>query len=247
MRILLLDIETAPLTVYCWGLREQDISLDQIKDTSYVLCWSAKWLGNDEILFERTTRKGASSKVMITRIHQLLSQADVVITFNGVKFDLPTLNKEFILHGLNQPAPYLNLDLLRTARQKFRFASNKLDHLSRELGISTKVKHSGFMMWVKCMDMDPAAWEEMTSYNKQDVVVLEALYHQLLPWVKSQVNHSIYESKAVCPTCGGQEHQRRGYAYTHAGKYARYQCKGCHGWFRGSLSVVPRGSKFVGL
>lgn len=247
IKTLLLDIETAPLTVYCWGLREQDISLDQIIDTSYVLCWSAKWLGEEEILFDKTTKRRASSKGMIRRIHALLEQADVVVTFNGVKFDLPTLNKEFILHHIDQPAPYINIDLLKTARSKFRFASNKLEHLAVELGLTKKIKHSGFTMWIKCMDMDPIAWDEMISYNKQDVVVLEALYNRVLPWVKSQANHAIYNGTSACPNCGNTHYQRRGYAYTHAGKYPRYQCQACRSWFRGATSVIPKGKKVVAI
>ena len=245
MRTLLLDIETAPLTVYCWGLREQDISLDQIIDTSYVLCWSAKWLDQDTILFDQTTKRKASSRGMIRRIHALLDKADVVITFNGVKFDLPTLNKEFIQHGLDQPSPYVNIDLLKTARSKFRFASNKLDHLADELGLGRKVKHSGFLMWIQCMEMDVTAWSEMREYNKQDVRVLEALYYRLRPWVTSQANHATFTGHDVCPKCGSPNHCGRGYAYTTRGKYQRRQCRDCSAWFRGTASLTRRGKGWV--
>lgn len=245
-KVLLLDCETSPLTVYSWGLREQDISLDQIIDTSYTLCWAAKWLGDKEIMFERTWEKKTSSRAMILRIHELLSEADTVVTYNGDRFDLPVLNKEFILHDLPQPAPFHSIDLIKTARAKFRFASNKLDHLAAELGLTKKVKHSGFMMWVKCMSLDTEAWEEMTGYNKQDVVVLEALYNKLLPWVKTHTNRSLLsEDNAVCPVCGSHNYQRRGYAYTRAGKYPRFQCTQCYSWFRGSKSEVGKGEKHI--
>ena len=45
MRILLLDIETSPHSVFAWGLFKQNISIGQIQDTSRVLCASYKWLG----------------------------------------------------------------------------------------------------------------------------------------------------------------------------------------------------------
>ena len=43
---------------------------------------------------------------MIKGIHKLLDECDAVIHYNGSKFDIPTLNKEFLLHGLHPPAPY---------------------------------------------------------------------------------------------------------------------------------------------
>lgn len=247
MKTLFLDIESSPLTVYCWGLREQDISLDQIIDTSYILCWAAKWLGEKDIMFERTWKRKGSSRAMIQRLHSLMDEADTVVTYNGTKFDLQVSNKEFILHGLSQPAPYANLDLIRTARGKFRFASNKLDHLAGELGIGRKIKHEGFMLWIKCMDLDKEAWETMTAYNKQDVVILEALYYRLLPWIKAPVNQGLIAGTLACPTCGSRTYQKRGKAYTGAGVYQRYQCQACHGWFRSSVSQQKRGERFVAL
>jgi hypothetical protein len=242
MKTLLLDVETSPLTVYCWGLREQDISLDQIIDTSFVLCWSAKWLGSDDIMFERTWKRKGSSKQMIQRIHSLLSEADTVVTFNGQKFDLPVLSKEFIMHGLGQPAPYANLDLLKVARSRFRFASNKLQHLSTELGLGTKTPHEGFMLWVKCMDLDKDAWDAMTTYNKQDVLLLEKLYYRLLPWLKHAPNQSVVSGTACCPNCGSLQHQKRGFAYTTAGRFQRYQCTACGSWYR-AVENLAKGQK----
>jgi len=216
-------------------------------DTSYILCWSAKWLGSDDIMFERTWKRKGSSKAMIQRIHGLLSEADCVVTFNGVKFDLPVLNREFIMHGLNQPAPFQNLDLLKVARSRFRFASNKLQHLSTELGLGTKTPHEGFMLWIKCMDLDKEAWDSMTTYNKQDVLLLEKLYYRLLPWLKNAPNQSVILGRETCPHCGSQQYQGRGYSYTQAGKYRRYQCTKCHSWFRSSTAETRGQKRMVSL
>jgi hypothetical protein len=45
VKLLLLDIETAPNTVYTWGLYDQNIAINQIISTGYVLCYAAKWYG----------------------------------------------------------------------------------------------------------------------------------------------------------------------------------------------------------
>ena len=34
---------------------------------------------------------------MVSRVHGLLDDADVVCHYNGKKFDIPTLNREFLL------------------------------------------------------------------------------------------------------------------------------------------------------
>ena len=45
--ILFLDIETAPLLGYVWGLWKNNVGLNQIYRDSYVLNWAASWLGED--------------------------------------------------------------------------------------------------------------------------------------------------------------------------------------------------------
>ena len=46
MNILLLDIETSPVVAWVWGLRDQNVGLNMIKEDWYVLSWAAKWLGD---------------------------------------------------------------------------------------------------------------------------------------------------------------------------------------------------------
>lgn len=230
MRILLLDIETAPNLAHVWGMWQQNVGLPQLIDAGYVLCWSAKWLGDSDIMFDSIRKSGP--KRMLRRIHKLLSDADAVIHYNGTKFDIPTLNKEFLTHGMEPPAPYQQIDLLRTARSRFRFPSNKLDYVAKALGVKQKVKHRGHELWIKCMEGDNEAWSEMEVYNKGDIDTLEGVYFKFRPWIKGHANHSVFNSDMVCPSCGGTHYQRRGYQFTRAGKYARFQCTDCGSWFR---------------
>ncbi len=246
MRTLLLDIETSPNTVHVWGLFKQDISINQIIESSYVLCWAAKWLGEDKVMYQKTTNpmKG-SSKGMIKEIHRLVNKADCVIHYNGSQFDMPTLNKEFIMHGLPVPAPYRQIDLLRVAQQQFRFTSNKMDYVAQALGLGHKIRHEGHLLWVRCMNGNDEAWRVMKDYNIKDVTLLEKLYNRLLPWIKQTANHALYDDGKTCPRCGSGKYVKRGYAYTNISKYRRYRCKGCNGWFRGTSNVLPKGKKMV--
>jgi hypothetical protein len=244
MKILLLDVETAPNLVHVWGLWQQNVGLPQILDSGYVLCWAAKWLGQDDVHFDSIY--DSSPKKMLKGIHTLLNEADAVIHYNGTKFDIPTLNKEFILHGMSPPAPYRQIDLLQVARRQFRFPSNKLDYVANALGFGKKVKHRGHELWIQCMEKDPQAWEEMKEYNIHDVVLLEQVYERLLPWIKNHPNQNLYGETGVCPSCGSVHSQRRGYAFTSASKYQRYVCKDCHTWFRGT-KVEKIDKEFMGV
>ena len=85
MKILLLDIETSPLTAYTWGLWNQNISIKAIVDSGSVLCWAAKWLHNDKIMFNSIVKQGKDK--MLNNIHKLLDQADCVVHYNGSRLD----------------------------------------------------------------------------------------------------------------------------------------------------------------
>ena len=161
MRILLLDIESSPNTAHVWGLWQQNVSLNQLMESSYVLCYAAKWLGEKEMFFDSVHQ--SKPKKMLKGIHGLLNDADAVIHYNGSKFDIPTLNKEFLLHSFNPPSPYKQIDLLRTVRSNFRFPSNKLDYVAQRLGLGKKQEHEGHELWVKCMNGDKDAWKDRKS------------------------------------------------------------------------------------
>lgn len=239
LKTLLLDIETAPNKAYVWGLWKQNVALNQLEASSYTLCWAARWLGDKEIMFESVQRKG-NERRMLKRIHQLLDDADVVVHYNGMKFDIPILNKEFVRFGLRPPSPYKQVDLYRVVKQAFRFESNKLAYVAEALSLTAKVKNEGFMLWVKCMEREPEAWTKMEEYNRGDVTLLGELYTRLLPWITHHPNVSALTDVVGCPKCGSVDYQRRGEVLTVTLRYQRYQCKGCGGWFRGTKTTSPR-------
>lgn len=235
MKLLMLDIETSPNTAHIWGLRDQYISPEHLLESSYVLCWAAKWHGQKQVMFSSVN--DTKPKIMLQRIHDLISEADAVVHYNGSRFDIPILNKEFLLHHLAPPAPYKQIDLLRVVRKEFRFPSNKLDYVAQRLGLGKKTPHEGYQLWVKCMNKDPAAWKVMEKYNKQDVLLLEKVYQRLLPWIgKAHPNRNLYDGKG-CSVCGSHKLQKRGFAYTVTGTFQRYQCTDCGSWSKDSKAV----------
>lgn len=239
----MLDIETAPNLVTVWGLWNQNVAINQIIESGYTLCWSAKWLGEKGTTF--ASLENSNGIDMLSDLYTLLDEADVVVHYNGSKFDIPTINKEFLQLGWTPPSPYKQVDLLKVCRKKFRFPSNKLEYVAQRLGIGGKTKHEGHTLWVKCMNNDPIAWKKMERYNRQDVRLLEKLYKKLLPWIDSHPNAALYTSVTAptCPTCGSTKLQKRGTTTTRISKYQRYSCNKCGGWCRGRYSVLSTEEK----
>ena len=241
MKILALDIETAPNTAYTWSLFKPLIGINQIVETGRVMCFAAKWLGNKRIHFWSEHKD--DHKSVIKMAHKYLDEADAVLSFNGESFDLPTLNREFLKYGLTPPSPYRHIDLLRVAKRRFRFTSNKMDHLAQELGAGRKMEHKGFELWVECMAGDKAAWKIMEAYNRQDVVVLENLYYKMLPWVDTHPNVVLYMDSPedpTCTNCGSVDVHQRGLQHNKTHSYVRYQCNDCGTWMRGRYTQTKK-------
>lgn len=240
MKLLFLDVETMASKAYVWGLFNQNISINQIAEVGYTLCYVAKWAGQKKVIFDSV--HNSTPRQMFQQIHKLLDEADAVCHYNGQRFDMPTLNREFLLYGLTPPSPYKQIDLLKTCRRQFRFQSNKLDFVSQQLGLGAKTAHKGMELWRECEAGDPKAWKVMEKYNKQDVKLLEDLYYKLLPWIVDHPNMAMYNNSLVhqCPKCGSDKLQKRGTDPTKTQIYQRYKCMSCGGWSRGRKTMLDK-------
>jgi DNA polymerase elongation subunit (family B) len=235
-RVLILDLETAPHTAYVWGLWDQNVGLSQLIDTGRVMSVAAKWYG-EKFIHQYDEHKDGHG-TMLELAHELLEEADAVIHYNGTKFDIPMLHKEFLEYEMAPPSGIKQIDLLKTVRSQFRFPSNKLDYVVQHLGIGAKTEHEGFKLWVKCMEGDDKAWTRMRKYNVQDVVLTEKLYDRLQPWVKGGLNYGLFDAEGCCTKCGSFSLTKRGFATTNTGRYQRWQCDDCGGWSQEKRSIV---------
>lgn len=230
MKILLLDIECAPNLATVWGIWQQNVALNQLLESSYTLCYAAKWYGESKIMFDSIYK--TDRKTMLKSIHSLMEEADVIVHYNGLRFDIPMLNKEFLEAGMHPPSPVKHIDLLRVVKSNFRFVSNKLDYVSQRLGLGKKTDHEGHELWLKVMNNERAAWKRMETYNKNDVVLLERLYDRLKGWIKQHPNHNAYSVDVCCPNCASRKLQSRGTQRSRTAIYQRYQCQNCGSWAR---------------
>jgi hypothetical protein len=244
MKILIIDIETRPNLAWCWGLWDQNVALNQIEQVGSVISWAAKWHKQKNVMFASDHHDGHDE--MIKQVWELLDEADVVVGYNSKAFDMKHLNREFLTAGLPPPSPWVDIDLLSVVKQKFKFVSNKLDFVVRELGIGSKTQHNGFDLWLGCMKEDPKSWALMKKYNCQDVGITEKLYDRLLPWIKHHPTRGIYTGELRnCPRCGHNDMIIRKYVTTKTGRYPVMQCKKCQGYSR--MSKADRRSNISSI
>lgn len=246
--ILTIDIESAPIEAYVWGLWDQNIGVDFIKTEWSILSYAAKWLGEDKVYYGDTGGRGKKKtrddKKLVGEIRELLDEADIVVAQNGKRFDVRKINARLIEHGYAPPAPFRVVDTLVVAKKHFAFTSQKLAWTSKHLTDSPKSEHKkfpGFELWTECLKDNPKAWAEMKKYNKQDVVATEKVYLKMRPWIDNHPNISAYapSNEPICPKCGSAHLQARGFATTQQVRYPRYQCQNCGGWSRGKDMLIP--------
>ena len=240
MKILTLDIESAPSAVYRWQLYGNDTTaVNQIKEAGHLLCVAWKWHDDSRTRFARAPRYHVTGDWGLPGVHEALDVADVVVTYNGKKYDIPKLNSAFLEAGLGPPQPYHQVDLYQVIRKNFGEVKNSLEYVAQKYLGHGKVPHEGFDLWVKCMQGDPEAWSKMEEYNRGDVVTTEQLYDKLLPWIPGHPNVLLYEDDRVgiaCTRCASTSYQKRGPRIASTRVYQQYRCNDCGGWFRDTRS-----------
>lgn len=240
-KILLLDIETLPGEYYAFDAKVDYLTPDKrIKDWS-ISCWAAKWLFEPEIMGDVVTVEDAinrRSEAVLEPIWRLIDQAHVVVTHNGIRFDMRKLNTKFILAGYNPPLPYFNVDTFKVAKETFGFTYNRLDELAKELGIGQK-NEMRFYDWKKCIENGGSQeyLDKMLTYCKNDIApLLEDVYLTFLPWIPNHPNLGIFSDNDgnVCRNCESTDlHWGHKYA-TAQGLWRGWRCNSCGAVGRGS-------------
>lgn len=246
-RVLVLDIETSPLLVYVWNLKDQFVGLNQMVADWHIMAWSAKWLGEPASSIEyRDQRhlKPGDDKPILQRLWKLLDQADIVITQNGKAFDAKKINARFMLHGMRPPSPYKHLDTYLIAKGIASFTSHSLEYLSERFCTKyKKLSHGrfpGLSLWAECLKGNQAAWKEMEEYNIHDVLATEELYMKIRAWAPVSAP-KLYNTPLKCSICGSKA-QRRGQELKGKTMVQRVRCQNpaCGKW---GTEPLPKGSK----
>ena len=235
-KVLVWDIETAPIKAWTWGIWEANIGLNQIIEDWSVMAVAWKWLGEKKVHYMDTRKDPRNDSELLATIWKLLNEADFAVGQNSIKFDTRKINARLIQNGYGPYAPVRHIDTMRQAKATGMFTSNKLEFLSKTLTDTPKSAHGkypGFALWAAALAGDVKAWNEMRRYNIRDVEATEQLYLKLRPWDKQHPSFVPYMEDAGqhrCTRCGSTDLIKKGKRFTNAGEYTRLKCLGCGGW-----------------
>lgn len=233
-KILVLDIERTAGLARIFDQRTRFVHVSKWTQFPELLCFSAQWLGSDEMLFFSAWD---DREEMLTASWDLLDRADILVTYNGCRADVPWLRQEWVTAGMTMPAPWKDVDLYKVNRSLFRWESMSLDHLCKRLGVETKSGHYDAEMADRCLAGDEEAQQLMREYNEGDVRATAAAYLRLLPFISNHPHIAALPADdpdaRLCNRCGG-ELRAMGTYLAQQIRYVRYRCETCGGWMRGS-------------
>jgi len=243
-KILVFDIETAPLITYIWNRWQKFIPDTQLIEDWFVISWAAKWLFEDEILSKIVTPEEAQERddrEVVQALWKLLDEADIVIAHNGIKFDVKHMNGRFLKYGMDLPSPYQVIDTFRHSVKNMKLPSHGLDYIAKYLGLEAK-KSTNFQLWVDCMKGDSTALHKMDDYCRNDVKVLEDVYLKMRSMIQPHPNLGVYieSDTKVCPSCGCADLKQQGTYATTVNLYDTYRCKNCGSLTRSRRSKLHK-------
>lgn len=230
-RILLFDIETSHNVVYAYQIgRKVSINYDDIKEERKIICICWKWLDEDEVYSVDWGNRQEDKKLLVD-FSKEYQKADLIVYQNGDRFDRRYINTRIAFHRLNPLPDMPSFDTLKKFRETFRLNSNRLDYAGQFFGLGKKVENERGL-WKKVYDKEPGALDKMLHYCKGDVLLLEAVYKHILPYVKPSVHMGALNGDSMgCRACGSETTKWKGYrAFSQTVFKMRY-CSNCgHHW-----------------
>ena len=226
---LYFDIETSYNQGKFWTAGfKLNISPENIIKERAVICVCYKWEGEKKV-HSIEWKKGNDKQLLIDFI-KVMNQADEVIGHNSDRFDITWLRTRCLVNKTPMAPDYNSVDTLKMARKYFKFNSNKLDYISGLLGFGHKL-HTGMALWDKIiLENDPISMAKMVKYCKKDVVLLEKIHQEFIPYTKHKTHVGVLNGghKIDCPECGSEHLVKRGVRISAAGtKHQELQCQDC--------------------
>ena len=240
LKIYAWDIETGYNQANIFQLinKHRPIPHSAIQSERYIICAvfkdieSGRFKTVSQIQDKKRFKKDPTDDEYVVReIHQILSESDGAIAHYGDNFDMKFFNTRAIYHGLPPISQVIQIDTYKIARNKFMFNSNSLDYIGKYFGFGGKINVSQ-QLWEDCINGKQRAVRDMVTYCKQDVDLLEKVYHRLAPYVPAKVNMNTAHDVDCCPLCASENFKKDGKVTLRTGRYQAYRCNDCGHFFR---------------
>lgn len=208
MRRLFIDIETSPNVGLFWRAGYKiNLTPENILEERVIVCAAYKWADQKTVKALRWTPAAGGvflgdDKQLLRDLMPVLAAADEIVGHNGDRFDMKWIRTRCLFHRIPMSHYYNTVDTLKLARQLLYLNSNRLDYISKFLGEKGKIK-TDYNLWKRVVLGQKTALDEMVRYNKGDILALEAVYDELMPYIPNKSHAAVLHggSKAQCPEC----------------------------------------------
>jgi DNA polymerase elongation subunit (family B) len=241
--VLTADIETRPIKAYTFQVWQTNIAETHMTEPCEIISIAWKWLDEKKPQVRDVNTDGKES--MLRDFWSALDEADAIVTFNGDKFDLRHLRREFAQYKLEQPRRIASIDMRKIIKAQFDLPFYRLDYCAGFFLGEHKIDTGGFGLWKAYMAKDPKATKAMRKYNQHDVVITEKLYKHLRGWMPNHPNIAPFEaefedSEKPCGTCGSGAREQYNIRPRRTRHYAIQQlaCKDCGNIYDGKRKKI---------
>lgn len=118
-------------------------------------------------------------KALVEAIRDDIQQYDLIVSWNGIKFDVPFLNTRLKYWGLKEVKVKRHKDLLYTSRYKLRLSNNKLDTVAKYLGCKVHKTSVDPARWTMALGGHHKSYQYIIDHCQRDVKVLAEVYTHL--------------------------------------------------------------------
>lgn len=214
-------------------------------DFGNIICVGYKWLGEDEVHIIAASDP-RDDKDVVEQFLDVWNQADIIVAYNGVRFDRPLFYAKLLEHSLEIPPNIPFVDPYFTAKSNLRISSKRLDTVARYLGCEAEKSAVSGRIWKKAMFGDAEALEYIYEHCIADVWVLEEVYVKLMPLMR-QHPRVAGSDRGLCRFCGSADLERRGYARTALIERIKLRCKGCGRYDQRAMTATERKARTAWL
>jgi len=241
-KIVLLDIESLPDLKAVMSVMPQLSAYPGLTlkaSINSVICFGYKVLGESKV---RVVNAWDDSKAwakdvnddryVLSRVAEILEDADCVVTHNGKRFDWKFLQTRLIKHGMTPLRRIIHIDTCQESKRSLLMFNNRLNTLAKFMTSEEKLENGGWELWERVLAREEKAMALMSRYCAQDIVTLEAVFKRLRPFMISIPNYNIVRAgkEFVCPRCASTRIQKRGSYASRSYRAIKIYCRDCDGW-----------------
>lgn len=251
-RILVADIETLPDLPEALKVWPQlsDFPGRTLKATiNSIACFGYRVLGSGEskVLcawdFPEWKDDVNDDRRLVRAAARILKTADVIVTQNGDRFDIPFIQTRLAKNGLTRLPDIFSVDTKKEAKRQWSAFSNSLKYLAEQFTDAEKMDNEGWPLWIKTHGRDPLAMETMRIYCGQDLAATEALFNALRPGIKRFPNMNQFSLEGdLCPNCGSSALRKQGMRTLVERQVQRLQCMSCGKWANQTVRGLIKGN-----